>query len=163
MNAVCRLEQVLPKSFGNSASLSHNHATILHWLQWHIPNLPPKLSLPFGDHHLHLIQTFVYRPHSPPQVASETNQPFCHSTLSGWADRQTDRWVLRQVGKKSALYALLIVSDALKTVLDQRSRSDRPHYHAHTRCTRRCPRDNKNASLLLWPTVLNPDRNTTNP
>jgi len=71
---------------------------------------PQDYPFPFDDHHPHLIHPFLDRPHSPPQTASGSNRPFCHSTLP---DRQTDRWDSRQVCKKS-VYALLIVSDALK-------------------------------------------------
>jgi len=49
-------------------------------------------------------------------TTSGSDQPFCHSTLSGQTDRQThrqtDRWARRQVSKISA-YAHLIESDAL--------------------------------------------------
>jgi len=44
------------------------------------------------------------RHHSPPQTASGSTQPFCHNTLSGPTDRQTDGlgdrpvpWVLRSL------------------------------------------------------------------
>jgi len=42
------------------------------------------------------------RPYSPPQTASGSNQPFCHSTLSGYThtDRLMDR---RQVYFDNAL------------------------------------------------------------
>ena len=42
----------------------------------------PKLSLPIGNHHLHLIHPPLDRDHSPSQSASGSNQPFCHNTLS---------------------------------------------------------------------------------
>ena len=35
--------------------------------------------------------------HSPPQTAAGSTQPFCHSTLSGQTDRQTDRWCRQQI------------------------------------------------------------------
>jgi len=60
---------------------------------------------------------FLDRPHSPPQTASESVQPFCHNTLFGQTDghTQTDRWSRRQVHNMSAPLAILIESDALKT------------------------------------------------
>ena len=65
-----------------------------HWLQ---PNLiHPSLDLP----------------HSPPQMASGSIQPFFHSTLSEHLDRHTDQQDKQQVYSNSA-YALLIVSDVL--------------------------------------------------
>jgi len=59
--------------------------------------------------------TPIPRPtHSPPQTASESIQPFCHSILSGQTDTpahtQTDRWARRQVRNMSAYAA---DSDAL--------------------------------------------------
>jgi len=42
---------------------------------------------PFDDNHPHLIYPSLDRPHSPRQTASESNQPFCHSTLCGPEDR----------------------------------------------------------------------------
>jgi len=49
------------------------------------------------------------RPHSSPQTASGSTQPFCHNTLSGQTDRltdrQTDRWSRRETCTKSA-YAI---------------------------------------------------------
>ena len=63
---------------------------------------------PFDNHHSNLIHPFLNRPHSPSQTASGSNQPFCHSTLSGPTDRltdthtQTDRWARRQVSRISA-------------------------------------------------------------
>ena len=42
--------------------------------QIHTPNCP----FPFDDHHQNLIHPYRYRPHSPPQTASGSNQPFCH-------------------------------------------------------------------------------------
>jgi len=80
-----------------------------HWLQWDTPNLPTKLPIPFDDHHPHLIHPSLDRSHSPPQTASGSNQPFCHSTLSG--QTQIDRWDKRQVCNKSRWF-----SDAITTL-----------------------------------------------
>jgi len=51
----------------------------------------PKLPLPFDDHHPRLTRPSLDRLHSPSRTASGSNQPFCHSTLSGPTGRQTDR------------------------------------------------------------------------
>jgi len=78
------------------------------------PKFIPKLPLPFDDHHPNLIHPSLDRPHSPSQAASGSNQPFCHSTLSG--HRQTDRPTdgLGDRSTPSALtLAILIESDAL--------------------------------------------------
>jgi len=54
-------------------------------------------NLPFHLGHMdhHLIHPSLGRPCSPPQMASASNHPFCHSTLSGQTythiDTQTDR------------------------------------------------------------------------
>jgi len=59
-----------------------------HCLKWDAPNL----SLPFRRSPPDLIHPSLDRPHSPSQkTASGSNQPFCHSALSGPADRLTDR------------------------------------------------------------------------
>jgi len=79
------------------------------------PNSPPKLPLSFDDHHQNLIHPFLDRPHSPSQTASGSNQPFRHNTLSG----QTDRWARRQVHTMSALLAMLIESDAIKSMSNE--------------------------------------------
>ena len=67
------------------------------------------------------------RPHSPPQTASGSNQPFCHSTPFGQTDRptgrqtdrqtdrQSDTWDCRQVCTDTLLRsAILIESDVAK-------------------------------------------------
>jgi len=54
---------------------------------------PQNCPFPFDDHHIHLIHPSVDRPHSPSQTASGSNQQFCHNTLSGETDRQTDRQI----------------------------------------------------------------------
>ena len=66
------------------------------------PHLPPKLLLPFDNFHP-IIHPSLDRPHSPPQTALRSNQPFCHSTLFGQTDAQTDRWYRRQVCKNTRL------------------------------------------------------------
>jgi len=63
---------------------THFHTTTQqspHWLQWNAANSPPPSCLfPFDDHHQNLIHPYQARPHSPPQTASESNQPFCHNS-----------------------------------------------------------------------------------
>jgi len=66
--------------------------------QIHLQNCP----FPFDDNHRHLIHPSLDRSHSPFQTASGSNQPFCHSTLSGQTDRQTHRHFRRQVSNNSA-------------------------------------------------------------
>jgi len=76
-----------------------------HWLQWDAPRLPPKLPLFLRRSLPHLIHPSLDRPRSPSQTTPVSNQPFCHSTLSGQTDRhtrQTNTWDRRQVCKKSA-------------------------------------------------------------
>jgi len=57
-----------------------------------------KLPLPLRrSPSRHLIHTSLDRFHSPPQAESGSNQPFCHNTLSGQTDTQTNRWDRRQL------------------------------------------------------------------
>jgi len=56
---------------------------------------PKNCPFPFDDNHPHLIHLSLSRPHSPPQTASGSIQPFCHNTLCGQTDRPTDRWSRR--------------------------------------------------------------------
>jgi len=69
------------------------------WLQWDAPNSPPKLPFLLDDHHPYLIHPSLNRFHSPSQTASGSAQPFCHSTLSGPTDTQTqtNRWSRRML------------------------------------------------------------------
>jgi len=48
---------------------------------------PPNCTFPFDDHHQNLIYPYQARPHSPPQTASGSNQPFGHCLHV-----RTDRW-----------------------------------------------------------------------
>ena len=41
---------------------------------------PKNCSFLFDDNHQNLIHPYLFRPHSPPQTASASNQPFCHNT-----------------------------------------------------------------------------------
>ena len=47
---------------------------------------PQNCPFPFDDPHLHLIHPSLDRPHSLPQTAFRSNQPFCQSTPSGQTD-----------------------------------------------------------------------------
>jgi len=69
---------------------------------------PPNCPLPFNDHHRNLIHPYRARPHSPPQTASGSNQPFCHNTHV-----LTDRWDGRHFSNMSTLLSILIESVAL--------------------------------------------------
>jgi len=84
-----------------------------HWLQWGAPNSPQNCPFPFDDHHPYLIRPSLNRSHSLPQTAPGSNQPFCHSTLSGQTDRPTDKWARRQARNMSRLRSL-VRSDATK-------------------------------------------------
>jgi len=72
-----------------------------------MPQIHPQNCL-FPSTITHLIHPSLDRPHLPSQTASGSNQPFCHSTLSGPTDRptdrhtQTDRWARRHVYTISA-------------------------------------------------------------
>jgi len=59
----------------------------------------------------HVIHPSFNWPHSPPQTASRSNQPFCHNTLSGHTDRPTDRTTdgLGDNSVPTPAYAQLIV------------------------------------------------------
>jgi len=80
----------------------------------------PKLPLPFDDYHPNLIHPSLHRPHLPAQMASGSNEPFCHSTLSGHTHTHTHRLTDRPtdgIGERSTplvlTLAILIASDAL--------------------------------------------------
>jgi len=73
-------------------ALSHNDATKSPLVTMGRPKFTPKLPLPFDDHHQNLIHPYRALPHSPPQTASGSNQPFCHNSLV-----RTDRWGGRHV------------------------------------------------------------------
>jgi len=77
------------------------------------PQIHPKTALsPDDDHNSHLIHPSLDLPHLPPQTASGSNQPYCHSILSGRqtnSQTQTFRWDRQQLNSNSS-YAMLIVS-----------------------------------------------------
>jgi len=52
-----------------------------HWLQWDASHSPQHCPFP-RQSSPHLIHQSLDRPHSLPQKASRSNQPFCHSTPS---------------------------------------------------------------------------------
>ena len=52
---------------------------------------PQNCSFSFSDHHPHLMHPSLDGPHSPPQTACRSNQSFCHSTQSGYTERQAGR------------------------------------------------------------------------
>ena len=67
----------------------HNYATKSPLAIMGRPKFTLNCHFPFADHHPHLIHLSLDRPHSSSQTASGSNQPFCHSILSGHTD--TDR------------------------------------------------------------------------
>jgi len=68
-------------------ALPHNDATKSPLVTMGRCKFTPKLPLPFDDHHQNLIHPYRARPHSPPQTASGSNQPFCHNSHV-----RTDKW-----------------------------------------------------------------------
>jgi len=73
-----------------------------HWIQVHVNNKKSKSNVgrasspPLQTNHPFPLGTWtpsniptLDRPHSPPQTASRSNQPFCHSKLSVQTDRPT--------------------------------------------------------------------------
>jgi len=97
----------------------------------------PKPPFPLGhvDVDPYLIHTSLDRPHSPPQMAYRSNQPFYHSTLSGQTDRQThtltnirDRW---QMCSHSVILiesnALIIIPGQFLTCLNRAEAVTRVH------------------------------------
>jgi len=99
-----------PKSFGKSASLPLTAETALdspasfiipkrHSKQW--TRKPPKPSVRLQDVDPHLTYQCLGRPHSPPQTASTSNQPFYHNSPTGetnslrqviWHDASRSQW-----------------------------------------------------------------------
>jgi len=55
----------------NKVPFGYNGTTQIH---------PQNCPFPFDDHHQNLMHPYQARPHSPPQTASRSNQPFCHSS-----------------------------------------------------------------------------------
>ena len=77
-----------------------------HWLRRDASNSSQNCTFPFDDCHSHLIHPSLDRPHSPPKTASGSTQPFCHSTLSGQTDRQTDGWSRRETCTNTRLRSI---------------------------------------------------------
>jgi len=79
-------------------------------LQWDAPHLPPKLPFPLRWSPPHLIHPSLDQLHSPPQMASRSNQSFCDGTPSRQTDRQsdwpTDRWARGQAFTNTHLYSI---------------------------------------------------------
>jgi len=62
-----------------------------HWLQRDAPNSPPKLPIPLRRQPPPSNNPSLNRLCSPSQTVYRSNQPFCHSTLSGQTNRQPER------------------------------------------------------------------------
>ena len=120
---------VLYKTSPAQSNLGRPASQSPHWLQWDAPNSPPKLHLPFDDHHPHLIHPSLDRPHAPPQTASGSNQQFCHNTLCGQTDGP---------GSKSWL-------DRLSLTFSQVIDTSRSHYRERLLCSLKWLR------LCWWP------------
>ena len=73
-----------------------------HWLQWDTPNSPQNCPLYFDNNHPYLIYMYpsIDWSCSPAQMASASNQLFCHSTHS----RPTDGLGEKPVPKLLTLY-----------------------------------------------------------
>ena len=67
-----------------------------------------KQPLPLEHVDFYLTHECLGPPHSPPQTASGSNQPFCHNSHV-----RTDRWGWRMFSTNSVPLAMLIESDAL--------------------------------------------------
>jgi len=72
-------------------ALPHNYATQSPLVTMYTPNSPLKLPLPLQRSSPHLIHPSLDRSHSPSRMTSGLNQPFCHNTLSGQTNTQTNR------------------------------------------------------------------------
>jgi len=79
-----------------------------------VGQMTPKSSLPLEACGPYLMHECLGWPHSPPQTASRSNQPFCHNTLCGPTDRPSDRQMVQRMFRNmSTPLAMLIESDAL--------------------------------------------------
>jgi len=70
------------------------------------PQIHPKTAPSLRRSPPHLIHPSLDRTYSPPQTASGSTHPFCHSTLSGPTDRQTDRWSRRETCTNTRLRSI---------------------------------------------------------
>jgi len=88
-------------------ALLHNYATNSSLVTTGRPKFTPKSARSPSTIIGHLKHLSLNQPHSPPQTASRSNRPFCHSTLSRHTHTRThtDRWDRRQVYSNKA-YAL---------------------------------------------------------
>ena len=109
----CNRRQVTSGAFCNLGGVAsqpltaeNNYATKSPLVTMRRPTFTPKLPIPFDDHHPHLLQPSLDRSHSPLQTASESNQPFCRSTLSRPTDRHTDRNRISDRSTPRTAYAL---------------------------------------------------------
>jgi len=62
-----------------------------HYLQWNAPNSPQNCPFPFNDHQPPSNTPIPQPTPLTTPTASGSNQPFCHNTLSGQTDCQTNR------------------------------------------------------------------------
>jgi len=78
-----------PTSARSIHALSHNYATKAPLVTMVWPKFTPKTS-PSPSTITTRIHASLYRLHSLPQMASGSNQSFCHSTLSSQTVRETN-------------------------------------------------------------------------
>jgi len=86
-------------------ALSHNDATKSPLVRLYngTPQIhPPNCPFPFDDHHQNLMHPYRARLHSPPQMASGSNQPCCHCSRV-----RTDRWDKQKFNHMSMMSAPL--------------------------------------------------------
>jgi len=93
--SVYTLNEKSQSNLGKAASPPSQQKITTPQLQWDVPHLPPKLPLPLRRSPPDVIHPSLDRHLLPPRTASGSNQPFCHNTLSGHTDVQTDRWYRR--------------------------------------------------------------------
>ena len=100
------------------------------------PKFTPKLPISFDDHHPHLIHPSLDQLLSPPQMASGSNQLFCHSSLL-WSDRwdkqifctistqltmliESNTLIITSVGRQGSLALAGSLSRRRKTLIQNR-------------------------------------------
>jgi len=73
-------------------ALLHNYTMKSPLVTMGRPKFTPKVPILLGDLYPHLIHPSLDRPHSPPQTASRSKQPFFHNSPTGQTDTPIDRW-----------------------------------------------------------------------
>ena len=95
---VCRFQRNIVSFSHTSQIHSWANNTSVRPFKWMGVQMPKNArNSPFPLRHVdpHLIHQCLGPSHSPPQMASGSNQPFRHNTLCGYTDRQTDRQMVQ--------------------------------------------------------------------